>query len=306
MVYSAPIAPDAVREYYHPDADEAFGDAGADADVFRTYLPNYWMYDPDRADFSDVMAGHVVTLVGWDDSYSRWNFAIPLVREDATDADVRVYVGLTDPDDPESGTLAREQRAQMEMGCRTLKLDSPVTLSEGESYSVVVSMSAELGDGEMASVLPLECSENAAFGDEVQIYSSEGESFVSRSEGGEDGVWVDTADVALASGARVGNLAVKAFSNPVADSGDGGGTGGGGGQGQGQGTGDDQAGGGQIGEDASAQRPAADVEPSARSDREPLAAASDGSPRPLPLAMLGACALACPVVLLVRRRLSSR
>lgn len=141
--------------------------------------------------------------------------------ENATDVDVRVYVGLTDPDDPESGTLACEQRAQMEMGCRTLKLDSPVTLSEGESYSVVVSMSAELGDGEKASVLPLECSENAAFGDEVQIYSSEDESFVSRSEGGEDGVWVDIADVTLASGARVGNLAVKALSNSVVDSGDG-------------------------------------------------------------------------------------
>lgn len=430
VVYLAPLTPDAVLEYYHPDADEAFGDAGADADVFRTYLPNYWMYDPDRADFADVMAGHAVTLVGWDDSYSRWNFATPLVREDgtersydpdvatveerdgvsyivprgdgafvaknswgesfaydggseeigdggtfrfsyweatfnvgvafdldsaeggssydivqqydgaapdeyletggvaleganvfvpeedqelealglwtyenATDVDVRVYVGLTNPDDPESGTIACEQRSRLDFGYHTLELDSPVSVSEGEPYSVVVGMSAELGDGETASVLPLECSENAAFGDEVQIYSSEGESFVSRSEGDEDGVWVDTADVTLSSGARVGNLAVKAFSNPVVDSGDGGNTDDGG---QGQGTGDDQAGGEQVGEDASTQRPAADAEPSAPLEGEPLAATSDGSPRPLPVAMLGACALACPVVLLVRRRLSSR
>lgn len=162
--------------------------------------------------------------------------------ENATDVDVRVCVGLTDPDDPESGTLACEQRSRLDFGYHTLELDSPVSVSEGEPYSVVVGMSAELGDGETASILPLECSENSLFGKPAQIYSSEGESFVFRSEGDESGVWVDTADVALASGARVGNLAVKAFSNPVADSGDGG----------------------------------------------------------------GACALACPVVLLVRRRLSSR
>lgn len=466
VVYLAPIAPDAVIEYYHPDADEAFGDAGADADVFRTYLPNYWMYDPDRADFDDVMAGHVVTLVGWDDSYSRWNFATPLVREDgtersydpdvatveerdgtpyivprgdgafvvknswgesfaydggveeigdggtfrfsyweatfnvgvafdldsaeggssydivqqydgaspdeyletgdvaleganvfraegdqelealglwtyenATDVDVRVYVGLADPDDPESGTLACEQRSRLDFGYHTLELDSPVSVSGGESYSVVVSMSAELGDGETVSVLPLESSENSFFGRPVQIYSSEGESFVSRSEGGDDGVWVDTTDVTLASGARVGNLAVKAFSNPVDGGGDGGqGQGPGGGQAGGEQTGDDQADGGQdedtpgagggqsedgqasddsqpddsqgesgpAEEDAPAQRPAADAEPSAPSDGGPLAATSDGSLRPLPLAALGACVLACPAVLLVRRRLSSR
>lgn len=160
----------------------------------------------------------------------------------------------------------------------------------------------------------------------ARIYSSEGESFVSRSEGGDDGVWVDTADVTLASGARVVNLAVKAFSNPVASPDDGGGAGGdgdqdqsagddqadgvpgeGGGQSEGdQATGGNQVGTGQAGEDAPTQRPTADAGSSASSDGEPLAATPDGSLRPLPLAALGACALACPVVLLVRRRLSSR
>lgn len=428
--YMAPMAPGSEFEYYHPDADEALGDAGTGEDEPVPYQPNYWMYDPDRADLYDVAGGHFVTLVGWDDSYSRWNFAVPLVREDgtersydpdvatveerdgvsyivprgdgafvvknswgesgiyedgsicevgdggmfyfsywegtlahayvceldsaedgssydivqqydgaapdeyletggvtleganvfvaeedqelealglwayenATDADVRVYVGLADPDDPESGTLACEQTARLDTGYHTVELDTPVTLREGESYSVAVSMSAALGSGEEASLLPLECSESSLFG-KVRIYSSEGETFVSRTEGDEDGVWVDTADVTLASGARVGNLAVKAFSNPVVDSGDGGDTDGGG---QDQGTGGGQADGGQIGEDASEQRPAADAGSSVPSDGEPLAATSDGSPRPLPLAMLGACALACPVVLLVHRRLSSR
>lgn len=85
VVYFAPLAPDAVLEYYHPNADEAFGDAGTGEGEPVPYQQNYWMYDPDRADFDDVMSGHVVTLVGWDDSYSRWNFATPLVREDGTE-----------------------------------------------------------------------------------------------------------------------------------------------------------------------------------------------------------------------------
>lgn len=84
VAYATPITLEATLEYHHPDADEAFGDAGADVDGRSPYQPNYWMYDPDRADFTDVMAGHAVTLVGWDDSYSRWNFATPLVREDGT------------------------------------------------------------------------------------------------------------------------------------------------------------------------------------------------------------------------------
>lgn len=56
-------------------------------------------------------------------------------------------------------------------------------------------------DGETAPVLPPECSENTVFGKPVQICSTEGEGFISRSEGSKDGVWVDTVDVALASAA---------------------------------------------------------------------------------------------------------
>lgn len=104
-------------------------------------------------------------------------------HENATDVDARVCVGLTDLDDPESGSLVCEQRSRLDFGYHTLELDSPVSVSEGESYSVVVGMSAELGDEETASVLLLESSENVAFEKPVQIYSFEGEGCVSCSEG---------------------------------------------------------------------------------------------------------------------------
>lgn len=58
-------------------------DASADAsdpDAPQAVLPqNYWIHDPDERGFT---TNHVVTIIGWDDAYSRWNFAIELCDED--------------------------------------------------------------------------------------------------------------------------------------------------------------------------------------------------------------------------------
>lgn len=61
------------------------GSPDAAADV-RGYSPNYWVFDADSPGGSgDALdTNHVVTIVGWDDACSRWNFATPLVAEDGS------------------------------------------------------------------------------------------------------------------------------------------------------------------------------------------------------------------------------
>ena len=58
----------------------------SDPDAPQAVLPqNYWIHDSDEQGFT---TNHVVTIIGWDDTYSRWNFAIELYDEDG---DERFY-----------------------------------------------------------------------------------------------------------------------------------------------------------------------------------------------------------------------
>ena len=64
-------------------ADAASGTAAND--IVLQLSPNYWVYDADVdvAGRGAVMVDHVIAIVGWDNTYSRWNFATPLI-DDAT------------------------------------------------------------------------------------------------------------------------------------------------------------------------------------------------------------------------------
>lgn len=93
------LSSDPSSPYYHqaPDASclpdaassgevpSGGGSPDAAADV-RGYSPNYWVFDADSPGGSgDALdTNHVVTIVGWDDACSRWNFATPLVAEDGS------------------------------------------------------------------------------------------------------------------------------------------------------------------------------------------------------------------------------
>ena len=51
-------------------------------------MPNYWIYDADDVNGEGTVSqqvNHVVLAVGWDDTYSRWNFATPLLNDDGSE-----------------------------------------------------------------------------------------------------------------------------------------------------------------------------------------------------------------------------
>lgn len=69
---------------YHvnPNDEAAAGSDSADGVV--TFSPNYWTYDPDKVGGVEggmLTTNHLVAIVGWDDAYSRWNFATPLLDD---------------------------------------------------------------------------------------------------------------------------------------------------------------------------------------------------------------------------------
>ena len=81
-----------LSDYYHlhPDASGASADGAPYA-----YYPNYWTFDADDVGGlgeDSLSINHDVAIVGWDDSYSRWNFATPATDVEgnprAYDADV--------------------------------------------------------------------------------------------------------------------------------------------------------------------------------------------------------------------------
>lgn len=68
--------------YYHMDPRE---ERAASEEVLYARYPNYWAFDADKAqdgDWIGLSTNHAVTIVGWDDEYSRWNFATPLYDEE--------------------------------------------------------------------------------------------------------------------------------------------------------------------------------------------------------------------------------
>lgn len=75
---------DSTSLYYHvnPNDEAAAGSDSADGVV--TFSPNYWTYDPDKVGGVEggmLTTNHLVAIVGWDDTYSRWNFATPLLDD---------------------------------------------------------------------------------------------------------------------------------------------------------------------------------------------------------------------------------
>lgn len=66
--------------YMNPREEEA-----ASEEVLYARYPNYWAFDADKAmdgDWIGLSTNHAVTIVGWDDGYSRWNFATPLYDDE--------------------------------------------------------------------------------------------------------------------------------------------------------------------------------------------------------------------------------
>lgn len=129
--------------------------------------------------------------------------------EPGTRLDIRVYTGLSDPADPESGALALEQREQIaNAGWYTVDLDAPVDIASGTDYSVVVTMSQEGG----GSYLPVEMAHAL---NPCKVYIGAGESFMKTEIDGRQ-VWVDMLDVSDAipdSPTGLGNLCVKAYAD---------------------------------------------------------------------------------------------
>ncbi len=131
---------------------------------------------------------------------------------EAMDLSLKVYVDLTDPSNPESGTLVAQQSGFYPYeGFRTIKLDSPVSVDAGETYSIVMSFKKDAPDGSQRYYLPAECE---IFLPE-QCYSSAGESFIESADDSGQVMWVDMFDVAETSGMDLGNVCIKAYANPA-------------------------------------------------------------------------------------------
>jgi hypothetical protein len=74
-------------------------------------------------------AGHPVSLE---------SVGFTTYNQGLTEYDVSVYTGLSDPNDPTGGTCRGTTRITTTTpGCKTAKLDQPVTVDEGEAYSIV-------------------------------------------------------------------------------------------------------------------------------------------------------------------------
>lgn len=159
---------------------------------------------------------------------------------DNTDVNIKVYTNLEDPNNPESGTLAHEQTLQLgRFGWYTVALDEAVAIDADSTYSVEITLT----DND----IPYQIIEKP-YVYPAQLYVGEGESFLKMKAGDED-VWVDVADIAaslegetgdgeaagnpageavnaptvrdssdpatIVQNEAIGNLTIKAFSNPV-------------------------------------------------------------------------------------------
>ena len=77
-----------------------------DPNTYQLYPENIWVYDADVAEAYPGVGGaasnHALVYVGWDDAYSRWNFATPLIDDE----------GNPRPYDPEIAEVARWEDGQ--------------------------------------------------------------------------------------------------------------------------------------------------------------------------------------------------
>ena len=150
----------------------------------------------------EVLGANVFTATGSQsiDALGVW------VTEYDTTLDIRVYANLSDASDPESGTLVSSQREYVpSFGWYTVDLDQPVSVSEGETFSVVASWDTPPSDdGSSSSYVPMENT------DSNTVYLHSGESFfgtvVSPDQG--DVEWVDCQQLADPVHS---NVCIKAF-----------------------------------------------------------------------------------------------
>ncbi len=85
--------------YYQDSSDKYHHGWNLDEDEY-TRLPNFWMFDANaRQKFG---TNHVITIVGYDDNYSRYNFMEPYANQsyDNTVGEI-VFIKMTDDEEPE-------------------------------------------------------------------------------------------------------------------------------------------------------------------------------------------------------------
>ncbi len=145
-------------------------------------------------------------------------------RDNAT-VSVQVYTGLTNAADPTSGELAASFEAmELYAGYHTFELPTAVALSEGTTFSVVVGERSPATASIPAYAVPVEAATVIGWNEDgTPRYDSTpvveaGQSFIC-----ENGIWGDVAENRAQWEARlgvpIGNVAVKAFTKAVEDSG---------------------------------------------------------------------------------------
>ena len=185
-------------------------------DTSITSVGSFEMMDAERIDnnyqytgmignvnINPVKAANVFTAKGEETLTRLGIFTVsPLVSYTAT-----VYRGVSGS--PESGTLAATVEGVFEhRGYQTIELDTPVSLSTGEKFSVVFALEDiegyagdfwfELDGGEFFA------------GESVHYASSAGESYLYENLGA-GALWYDTTNVLLTETQTLGNVMIRAF-----------------------------------------------------------------------------------------------
>lgn len=119
-----------------------------------------------------------------------------------------IYKNLTSDVNPTLGTLAAKgSKTFANKGYYTITLDSPVELSKGEKYSVVINICFTSG-GEDYSILACETQVSGYTSIEVNDNQS---SYYS------NGTWNNVSSSTTLLGCKIGNATVKAYTNDVAE-----------------------------------------------------------------------------------------
>lgn len=118
--------------------------------------------------------------------------------------EIDVYLGLTNDSDPTSGTLVASEEGETSCaGYYTIELRNPVSLAAGDTYSVVITLTAK--DTTQNVYLDTEGSYDAGWINFV-AHAESGQSFI-----GQNGYWFDY-------GAKYGqNVRIKAFTDDIAE-----------------------------------------------------------------------------------------
>lgn len=112
-----------------------------------------------------------------------------------TDYTIEIYTNLTDMNNPQSGVLSSQMRGTTTFqGFHTLNLEQWVPLSEGETFSVVVSLSGGKINNEQGSALFVDQSYDNGKSVRFVAKTNPGETFVKTSEGWKDAAGEDAEE----------------------------------------------------------------------------------------------------------------